>query len=144
MNTRDPQCIFCRVVSAEIPSAVVFEDGSVLAFLDTGPLADGHLLVVPREHAALLTDLSADAAARLGSVLPRLGRALLQVTGAAGFNVLLNNGSVAGQVVNHVHVHLIPRRESDGLGYRWNAGKYTAGRADQLAVDMQDALRKPE
>lgn len=144
MNTRDPQCIFCRVISAEVPSAVVYEDDAILAFLDIGPLAEGHLLVIPREHAGLLTDLSADAASRLGSVLPRLGRALLQVTGAAGFNVLLNNGSVAGQVVNHVHVHMIPRRESDGLGYRWNAGKYPAGRAEQLAAAMQDALRKPE
>ncbi len=141
---RDPQCIFCRIVAAEIPSAVVYEDDAVLAFLDIGPLAEGHLLVIPRQHAAQLTDLSADATARLGSVLPRMGRALLHVTGAAGFNVLINNGSVAGQVVPHVHVHLIPRRESDGLGYRWNAGKYMTGRAEQLAAALQNALQKHE
>lgn len=139
---RDPQCIFCRIVSAEIPAAVVYEDDAVLAFLDIGPLADGHLLVIPREHAALLTDLSGDSAGRLGSVLPRLGRALQRVTGAGGFNVLFNNGAVAGQVVRHAHAHLIPRRESDGLGFRWNAGQYPPGRAEELAAALQVALAR--
>ena len=137
---RDPDCIFCKIVSVEVPAAVVLEDDLVLAFLDIGPLAEGHLLVIPRRHAATLVDLPATDAARLGSVLPALGRALLEVTGASGFNVLINNGAVSGQIVNHVHAHLIPRQEGDQLGYRWNAGKYPAGRAQELALALQKAL----
>jgi len=137
---RDAQCIFCRIVSTEIPAAVVYADEFVLAFMDIGPLAEGHLLVIPREHAAMLTELSAESASRLGAVLPRMGSALQKVTGAAGFNVLINCGKVAGQVVGHVHAHLIPRHDGDGLGYRWNAGKYPAGRAEELAAAFKKAL----
>lgn len=138
---RDSACVFCKIVALEIPAAVVYEDDSVLAFLDVGPLADGHLLLIPRAHHSLLVDLPAADCARLVAVLPALGRALLEVTDAGGFNVLMNNGKVAGQVVPHVHVHLIPRREDDQLGYRWNAGSYPAGRAEELAQMYKQTLR---
>ncbi|MBI4716352.1 MAG: HIT domain-containing protein, partial [Planctomycetes bacterium] len=90
---RDPQCVFCRIVAVEIPAAVVLENESLLAFLDVGPLAEGHLLVVPREHFATLVEMPPTTCAHVLSVLPMLGRALLRVTGAEGFNVLINNGS---------------------------------------------------
>lgn len=127
-------------MSAEVPSAVVYEDQYVLGFLDIGPLAEGHLLVIPRDHYALLTDAPPGAAGRLGSVLPILGRACLQVTGAQGFNVLLNQGRVAGQAVDHAHFHIVPRREGDQLGYRWIAGKYPSGRAMEIAAEYQRAI----
>jgi len=137
---RDPNCVFCKVVGAEIPAAVVYEDPTVLAFLDIGPLSEGHLLVIPREHYHHLVDVPAQCCAEVATVLPRLGRALLGVTGAQGFNVLVNNGAAAGQIVPHVHWHLIPRMQGDGLGYRWNPGKYAEGRANQLAKALQAAL----
>jgi len=139
---RDPQCIFCKIVAAEIPASVVYEDQSILAFLDVGPLAEGHLLVVPRGHYSSFRDLPSQLAGELAAQLPRLTRTLLEVTAASGLNVLCNDGAVAGQVVQHVHVHLIPRRENDGLGYRWNARKYEPGRAEQLAASLQDALAR--
>lgn len=142
IDVRDPNCIFCKVVASEIPAAVVYESESILAFLDVAPLSEGHLLVVPREHCSRLHDLSAAACAEIGSVLPKLGRAVLDVTGAEGFNILQNNGEAAGQVVDHVHLHLIPRRMDDGLGYRWNAGEYAAGRADALAVQYRALLSR--
>ena len=140
--SRDPNCIFCKIVSAEIPSAVVYEDESVLAFLDVGPLADGHLLVIPREHYTRLTDVPSERCAQMASMLPFLGRAALEVTKAEGFNVLLNQGSVAGQAVPHIHFHIIPRKKDDQLGYRWNAGKYPEGRAAQLAAAYQAVLAR--
>jgi len=139
---RDSDCIFCKIVTVELPAAVVFESESLIAFLDVRPLAEGHLLLVPREHYPLLTDVPPAVALKMGSVLPRLGRALLDVTGADGFNVLQNNGEAAGQIVSHVHFHLIPRTRNDGLGYRWNAGKYGEGRAEVLAVEYQTALAR--
>lgn len=140
MTPRDPDCIFCRIVSAQIPAHVVHEDQSTIAFLDIGPLAEGHLLVVPRMHVSRLSDLPAEVAADLGSKLPLLGRALMKVTGNSAFNVLCNEGEAAGQVVKHVHVHLIPRRSGDQLGYRWNAGSYSGGRAADLAARFQQTI----
>ncbi len=137
---RDPNCIFCKIISADLPAAVIYEDDSILAFLDIGPLADGHLLITPREHYTRLTDVPPDQCARMASSLPLLGRAVLEVTKAEGFNVLLNQGAVAGQAVQHIHFHVIPRKKDDQLGYRWNAGKYPAGRAVELAAAYQSAL----
>ena len=141
--SRDPECVFCKIVAVEIPAQVVYENESILAFLDIGPLADGHLLVVPKEHLTVMTDLSPDQVGRLVSILPRLGRALLDVTGAEGLNILLNQGPSAGQVVPHLHFHLIPRRSEDGLGYRWKAGKYEKGRAAEISAAYQQALSQP-
>ncbi len=139
---RDPDCVFCKIVAGDIPCHIVFQSREMLAFLDIGPLADGHVLLVPEEHYETIIDLSAEMAAELAKTMRWLGKALLTVTGATGFNVLQNNGAVAGQVVNHVHFHLIPRFEGDGLGYRWNAGSYEPGRAETLASAYQEALRR--
>ncbi len=138
--SRDANCIFCKIVAKEISAAVIHEDSAVVSFLDIGPLAEGHLLVIPRDHYGRLTDVSPDVCARIGSVLPVLGRALLTVTGASAFNALCNEGQAAGQLVSHVHFHLIPRRSGDALGYRWNAGTYAEGRAAELAAAYQRAL----
>jgi histidine triad (HIT) family protein len=137
----DPNCIFCKIVAGQIPCHRVFEDAEVLAFLDIGPLAPGHVLVIPKAHFGTLDDAGAEVGGALGRVLPQLVAAVRQSTGAAGVNVLQNNGKVAGQVVPHVHVHLIPRRESDGLGYRWNPTKYAPGEAEAVLQKLQAALR---
>ena len=139
----DSSCIFCKIVAQEIPATLVYESESLVAFLDVAPLADGHVLLIPREHCRQLTDLSPSVCGEIGPVLQRLGRALMDVTEAAGFNVLQNNGEVAGQVVPHVHFHLIPRSRGDGLGYRWNAGEYAAGRAEELAAAYRTTLGRP-
>ena len=139
---RDPNCVFCKIVSADLPANVIYEDDSVIAFLDVAPLADGHLLLVPREHYAKLSDVPPQACANIGSTLPVLGRVLKEVTKCEGFNTLANEGRAAGQLVDHVHFHLIPRKANDGLGYRWNAGTYPAGRINELAAAFQKALAR--
>ena len=140
--SREADCIFCKIIAVEVPSMVVYEDDSVLAFLDIGPLSEGHLLVIPRDHHSKLSDLPASQCAQLGSVLPALSRGLLEVTGAEGFNLLVNEGRTAGQLVSHVHFHLIPRWGNDQLGFRWNAGTYEPGRIESLAAAYQDVLAK--
>lgn len=135
---RDPDCIFCKIAAKEIPAGIIHEDESCVAFLDVNPLAEGHILVIPREHRVSPVDMSPAECGALFSAVPKLGRALIEVTGAEGFNVLLNSGRVSGQVVMHAHVHLIPRRSDDGLGYRWNAGEYPAGRD----AEVLEAYRK--
>lgn len=111
--------IFARIIAGEIPCHRVFENAQVFAFLDIHPLADGHALVMPKRAVARLEDLTAEEAADLGQQLVALARRIVAATGAAGYNILLNNGTVAGQEVPHVHFHIIPRRAGDGLGYRW-------------------------
>ena len=137
---RDPNCIFCKIAASAIPASVVYEDKHVVAFLDINPLSEGHILVIPREHCANIADMPAEECTQLFSIVPMLGRALLEVTRAAGFNVLLNSGAAAGQVVPHVHCHLVPRKPGDGLGYRWNAGKYAAGRDVELTAAYRKCL----
>jgi histidine triad (HIT) family protein len=136
----DPNCIFCRIAAGEIPAALVHETEQVVAFLDIAPLAEGHLLLIPRAHFARLEEVPGEVAAALASELPRLGRAVRQVTGAQGYNLLVNDGKVAGQEVEHVHFHLIPRAPGDGLGYRWIPGSYRDDRARELQSAYREAL----
>ena len=140
--SRDPDCIFCKIVSEQAPASVVYEDEGVMAFLDIAPLAEGHLLVVSRVHYSRFSDVPPQECAKLASVLPALGRAVMGVTGADGFNLLVNEGQVAGQAVPHLHFHLIPRKDGDGLGYRWNAGTYEGDRASKLTGAYQAFLAK--
>jgi histidine triad (HIT) family protein len=132
--------VFSRILSGEIPCYRVYEDEHVLAFLDVGPLADGHTLVIPKERKAHLHELSDESAAALGRVLPRLCRAVLAASGAAHYNVLQNNGSEANQVVKHVHFHIIPKLGGRGLGLAWPAGNLTETRARELQAKMHAAL----
>lgn len=101
--------VFDKIIRGEIPAQKVYEDDGVIAILDINPLAEGHCLVIPKEPAPTMGELSDDAAAALGRVLPRVCRAVRKVTGCPALNVLENDGSEAGQEIPHVHVHVIPR-----------------------------------
>ena len=136
-----PDTIFSKILSGEIPSHKVYEDAQVFAFLDINPLSRGHTLVIPREPAETLDQLSDASAAALGRVLPRICRAVMAATGVREYNVLENNGRGAHQVVPHVHFHIIPKpNEQEGLGVGWPAGKIGADAAT-LAAQIQAAIR---
>ena len=136
-----PDTIFTRIIRGEIPCARVYEDDHVLAFLDIAPLSPGHTLVIPKEPAATLDQLSDDAAAAIGRVLPRIARAVLAATGAAAYNVLQNNGAAAHQAVFHVHFHIIPKPSGGGgLGIGWPAGKLDGAAATELAARIAAAI----
>lgn len=132
------ETVFSKILRGEIPSHHVYEDEHVFAFLDVNPLSRGHLLVIPREQAATLDQLSAESSAAIGRVLPRLARALMAATGCTAYNVLQNNGAAAHQAVFHVHFHLIPRHGEAGLGIEWEAKKLEDG--EELAKAIAAAL----
>ncbi len=115
------ESIFSKIVNGEIPCHRVFENDHLLAFLDITPLSEGHTLVVPKRQVERLEDLPPEDVAEIARQLGPIAKRILAVTGAQGYNILLNTGRVAGQEVPHVHFHIIPRRAGDGLGYRWNA-----------------------
>lgn len=132
--------IFDKIIASEIPCHRVYEDEHVLAFLDIGPLSRGHTLVIPKEAKAHLHELSEEAAAAIGRVLPRLCRAVLQATGATAYNVLQNNGKAAHQEVMHVHFHIIPRFADSGLGIQWRAGSLDEAEAKSLLAKIHAEL----
>ena len=129
----DPECIFCKIVAGEVPCYKVYEDDVVLGFLDLGPLSRGHCLVIPKAHYSTIEQMPGDLCGACMAVLPQLSKAVVTVTGVSGWNVLQNNGKVAGQAVDHVHFHIIPRSGGDGLGYRWSAGELDVGEANSLS-----------
>ena len=122
------ETVFAKILRGEIPCHRVYEDDHVLAFLDVNPISRGHTLIIPKEPAQTLDQLSDDAAAAIGRVLPRISRAVLAATGATTFNLLQNNGAGAHQAVLHVHFHIIPKHaDGSGLGIGWRPGQLADG-----------------
>ena len=134
-------CIFCKIAAGKIAALRVLEAKDAVAFLDIGPLAPGHLLLIPRIHYTSILDVPPPALSELASHLPGLAKAVLNVTGASGLNILQNTGESSGQAVFHLHFHLIPRTAGDRLGFRWNAGSYSAGQGEALQGRIVDALK---
>ncbi len=122
-------CIFCKIINGDIPSAKVYEDDAVYAFLDLGQVTKGHTLVVPKKHARNMLDLDEDTAAELFRRMPKIAKAVKEVYNADGLNILNNNEEIASQTVFHCHVHLIPRysKNNDDFGLKWkeNSNTYT-------------------
>jgi len=132
--------IFGKIIAGELPCHKVYEDAEVFAFLDINPLSRGHTLVIPKEPAETLDQLSDASAAALGRALPRICRAVMAATGVREYNVLENNGGGAHQVVPHVHFHIIPKPNAqEGLGIGWPTGKIGADAA-ALAAKIHAAI----
>lgn len=138
---RQTDTIFDKILRGDIPCHRVCEDDHILSFLDIGPLSRGHTLVIPKERKAHLHELSEESAAALGRVLPMLCRAVLHATGATAYNVLQNNGASANQAVMHVHFHIIPKYNDEGLGLVWKAGRLDDNTASELLGRMHEALK---
>lgn len=134
-------CIFCKIIAREITSDVVYEDDEVVAFLDIAPINPGHTLVVPKLHVKDLLAAPVEVAAKVLTAAQRIAPVLLQVVGAPAFNCSINNGAASGQVVMHLHVHIIPRHLSDRL-VSWQHGKYGSGEAAALAQRIVAAMPK--
>ena len=133
--------IFSKIIEGKIPCHKVYEDDKVFAFLDIQPLSLGHTLVLPKEPAETLDQLSDDSAAAIGRVLPRLCRAVMKATGAREYNILQNNGAGAHQAVFHVHFHIIPKPSAaEGLGVRWPAGSLDQRAAADLVSKIRAAF----
>ncbi|MDD4900591.1 MAG: HIT family protein [Patescibacteria group bacterium] len=124
-------CIFCKIISGELPSHKVYEDENVLAFLDISPVNPGHTLVVPKKHFVDLEDADEATLCAVIKAVKRVGLSIKNNLGAAGYNLGMNNGAVAGQVVPHLHFHLMPRQAGDGLKL-WPQQAYGPGEAEEI------------
>lgn len=109
-------CLFCKIIKGEIPSHKIYEDEETFAFLDINPCSRGHTVVVPKKHCDSFTDMSTEDAGALFATVKMLSGMIEDALSTDGSNVGLNNKPAAGQVVPHVHVHIIPRMEDDEGG----------------------------
>jgi histidine triad (HIT) family protein len=133
-------CVFCKIVAGDIPAVRIYEDDAVLAFLDIGPVSEGHTLVIPKTHCSLVHECQADVLAEVGRRLGTIAAAVVAAAEADGYNVLCNNGKAAGQVVDHVHFHIIPRYSGDGVFSQWPAKKYPDGKIEAVAKKIREKL----
>ncbi len=111
----DKDCIFCKIINNEIPSDRVYEDESTLAFMDLRPVSRGHILVVPKQHSENLLNTDDHSLQNLMPKVKKIANAVMQAVQADGINVTTNNGAASGQVIFHLHFHLIPRFNKDDL-----------------------------
>jgi histidine triad (HIT) family protein len=128
----ETSCIFCKIVAGEIPSFKVYEDEHTLAFLDIHPVAKGHTLVVPKAHATNIFDIEPASWGHVAETACIVAKKLEAALDMGGVNLIMNNREHAGQVIDHPHVHLIPRFPGDGLR-PWPHGSYKEGEAEQIA-----------
>jgi histidine triad (HIT) family protein len=117
-------CIFCKIIAGEIPAAKIYEDELVLAFLDIAPINPGHILVIPKEHHSGASTVPEATAGRMFKVGSRIGVALKRALDYDGFNLHLADGTCAGQVVMHSHIHVVPRGAEDGFRWNWRQMPY--------------------
>ncbi len=117
-------CIFCKIVAGDLPSTKIYEDDRALAFLDIGPLVKGHTLVIPKAHYDPLTEIPDELLGHLMGVVKRVTQGLLTGLHADGVNIHQANGAAAGQVVPHLHFHVVPRFESDNHHWNWKPKSY--------------------
>ncbi len=134
-------CIFCMIAKGEIPSTTVYEDETFKAVFDISPANKGHLLILPKAHAANVCELPEEMAAKVLPLAAKLGEALKKALGAEGFNLVVNTGEAAGQTVMHFHMHVIPRYKGDSPMVTWKPGAYEDGEAAKVAEKIVEALR---
>lgn len=139
-RTRMSDCPFCAIVAGDAPATSVYEDETVVAFLDIAPVAGGHTLVVPRAHHETLPEMPPSA---VGDLFERVALVVDAVEAAFapdGVNVVQSNGEAAGQEVFHAHVHVLPRYADDDVSVRWPSGKLTEGAAAETAATIREEL----
>lgn len=129
---RDDNCIFCKLANGQIPTRAIYEDESFKVILDNGPATKGHALILPKEHAANLFELPEDTAADVMKLAKKMATSMTEKLQCDGFNLVQNNGVVAGQSVFHFHMHLIPRYKNDGQKILWNPTQPTDAELDEL------------
>jgi len=130
-------CIFCKIAGGEIPAATIYEDDCFKVILDLGPATKGHALIIPKEHFTNIYDITEEVAAKVLPLAQRVIKAMTAILDCEGYNVVQNNGEVAGQSVFHFHMHLIPRYREDKVKLGWKMGALSEKDRDELVQAMK-------
>lgn len=137
---KDCNCIFCKIANGEIPSSTVYEDEDFRVILDLGPATKGHALILPKDHFKDVCELDEKIAAKVLPLAAKIGAAMRESLGCAGFNLVQNNGEAAGQTVFHFHVHVIPRYENGQKIVSWTPGEEKAEALAETAEKLKSVL----
>ena len=137
---KDDGCIFCKIANGEIPSSTIYQDENFRVILDLGPASRGHALIMPKEHFKDVCELDEKVAAKVLPLAAKIGTAMKKSLGCAGFNLVQNNGEVAGQTVLHFHVHVIPRYDGGPEIVSWTPGEEAPEVLEETAEKIKAAL----
>ncbi len=133
-------CLFCKIIAGEIPSQKVYEDEHTLAFLDIHPVNIGHTLVIPKAHHTNLYETPDETLARMMVVVKKLSVAIKSAVGADGINIEMNNDPVAGQIIFHTHLHIVPRFSTDGFRHWKGARDYREGEMAEVGEKIKSII----
>ena len=133
-------CVFCKIISGDLPVQKVYDGEKVIAFLDIKPIAWGHVLVVPRDHHATWLDLPKELVTELALESQKIAAAAVKAARADGFNLLMNNDRCAGQAIPHVHFHIVPRKPKDSIKFNWATTDSEAGELELIASAIRGEL----
>ena len=133
-------CIFCKIAKGDIPSATIFESNDFKCILDVAPANRGHALIIPKEHSDNIYELDAEMAAKVFSFATVAAKAIKEETGCDGLNIIQNNGEVAGQTVNHFHMHIVPRFKDDEVKVTWKQHSTESDAQNELAKAIKNRL----
>ena len=133
-------CLFCKIIKGEIPCNKVYEDKDTIAFLDIHPINKGHALVLPKKHSETILDTDVKQLEKVMAIVKKIAGVVVKTVKADGFEICINNKKAAGQVVPHLHVHIIPRFNNDGLMYDWATKEYKGNEAKEIAGKIKNLL----
>ena len=133
-------CIFCKIISGDIASATILENDEFKVILDRFPATKGHVLVLPKEHYANIFEIDPDLGGRLFTLAIRIAGIVKKATGVTDMNILQNNGPLAGQTVDHFHLHIIPRYEGDSVSVKWPQMDLTDEQIEEIRLSIASLL----
>ncbi|MFV0314457.1 MAG: HIT family protein [Anaerotignum sp.] len=133
-------CIFCKIINGDIPSATIYENEEFKVILDRFPANEGHVLILPKEHSANIFEIDPDLAGRLFVLATKIANQMKTILGLTHLNVMQNNGTVAGQTVFHFHMHLIPRYENDGITIAYKPMDLTDAQIEDMRKKLETSL----
>ena len=135
---KDDNCIFCKIANGGIPSKTIYEDEKFRVILDLGPATKGHALILPKEHYANLYELPEEMAGDVMKLAKKMATQITEKLGCEGFNLVQNNGDLAGQTVHHFHLHLIPRYRADGQTIGWKPQEVSQEELEEVRAQIVD------
>ena len=137
-------CIFCKIISGELPADILYENEKVIAFFDISPINIGHTLVIPKEHHESISTVPAEIQMNILNVAGRIGKAMVRGCDYDGYNLHLSNGQCAGQAVPHTHMHIVPRVGNDGFHWNWRALKCDDKAKEEIKSKILNKLTSDE